>query len=96
LFCHFPGLGKQITTLAGQKDCDVVGLWKRSIINHLHWTACTAQGDPDMALAIWKSGVNHIRDVHQHDDPIYPQCQHAPLPPDRETQWLQPGMWVAL
>ena len=63
------------------------------MVNHIHWTACTAKDDPSLALyiAIWKSGINHIRNIHHHQDDIYPECQHAPLPQDKDTAWLRPG-----
>ena len=87
---------KQIKTLAQKKDCEIVGRWRKSITNHLYWTSLAAGGNAELAVAMWKSGANHIRNIHQHEDPLYPQCQHEPLPHDRETAWLQPGITICL
>ena len=36
-FNWFVGLRKELEAAAKQKDCNIIGNWQRSIINHLYW-----------------------------------------------------------
>eukprot|EP00057_Strongylocentrotus_purpuratus_P024708 XP_011679182.1 PREDICTED: uncharacterized protein LOC105445380 [Strongylocentrotus purpuratus] len=43
------GIKKKITAVAKMKDCELAGLWQRSIINHVYWCASsTPDGDGEM------------------------------------------------
>ena len=40
------GFRKKVLALAKQKDCQLVGEWERSLVNHLYWcVVSTADGD---------------------------------------------------
>ncbi len=46
-------------------------LWRPAIVDHLHWTsASTPDGDPDVIEAKWQSMVNHVQDIHEHDNSV--------------------------
>ncbi|CAM4529848.1 unnamed protein product, partial [Leuciscus chuanchicus] len=45
--------------------------------NHIYWTAASFSSGPER-VAKWTSILNHIQDMHTHDDPIFP---HFTFPP---------------
>ena len=91
------GLGKKIDSLSRKRDCEEVGAWKKSIINHMYFVGAEAPVDDDReksAEAMWLSVVNHIQDIHEHQSDLYPMCGHAHLKDDeRNKQWLVPGKY---
>ncbi|XP_026064662.1 uncharacterized protein LOC113047488 isoform X2 [Carassius auratus] len=70
------GLSKKLEQIARDKDCSIVKKWQHSIRNHLYWTAASSTSGLEK-VAKWKSLINHIQDVHIHDDLLYPQCEHS-------------------
>lgn len=88
-------MGKKIDTLARKRDCEDAGLWKKSIVNHMYYVGAEAPIDDERAdtiEAIWLSVVNHIQDIHEHDNELYPMCGHPHLrDEDRNRQWLVAG-----
>ncbi|XP_073731245.1 uncharacterized protein [Misgurnus anguillicaudatus] len=50
--------------------------WISAIRNHMYWTAASSKTGPER-VAKWTSLLNHVRDVHAHDDPIFPKCLHT-------------------
>ncbi|XP_059904876.1 uncharacterized protein LOC132455147 isoform X3 [Gadus macrocephalus] len=84
-------LGKALD--AASKECDQLQLWRPAIVNHLYWTAAsTPDGNPAVMEAKWRSLVNHIQDIHDHDTPAFSSCAHGPLDEDqRNKEWLDPG-----
>ena len=36
-----PGIAKAITAAAKKKSCEVLGIWKKAIINNLYWCVCS-------------------------------------------------------
>jgi hypothetical protein len=92
---YIPGLGKKIDALAKKRGFSDVGLWKKSIVNHMYWVAAsTPTGDPETMVAKWQSINNHIANIHQHrDNQLYPQCSHGPLVGAAgDKEWLRPGI----
>lgn len=78
--------------VAKKSGCEVAGLWRKSIVNHVYYVAATAQGDEDLLEAMWTSLGNHIQNVHEHDSDLYEMCGHPPLiEEDRTKEWLVPG-----
>ena len=44
-----------------------------------------------MLEEMWKSVTNHIQDIHDGHNELYPECAHGPLDEDeRDKEWLQP------
>lgn len=86
---HFCFIGLQKKLLALSKRRVAFGYfseWIRSIVNHVHWVVKTSEGEERMAK--WNSLLNHLTNVHNHDDPLYPQCAHTEL----NRKWVDKGM----
>ena len=50
-----------MNALAKQKECDIIGKWEKSVINHLYWcVSSTTADDQTLLKAKWLSLVNHI------------------------------------
>jgi len=86
------GVCKKLEVVANSKGCQDVRGWIHSIVNHLYWSAATSTGSED-TVAKWKSVVNHIQDVHTHDDWHFPACEHGPID---STKWLLPCKYRVL
>ncbi|XP_028291221.1 uncharacterized protein LOC114454733 isoform X3 [Gouania willdenowi] len=87
--CHIAkGISKRIDIISKQKDCQKLKKWKKSINNHLYWTAATSTTGPER-VAKWTSILNHIQDIHTHEDPLYPTCLHEVQPVRDKNKWLQ-------
>ncbi|XP_067280190.1 uncharacterized protein [Pseudorasbora parva] len=84
------GLSKKLKKISKDKDCEVVKKWQQSIKNHVFWTAATSHTHEERA-AKWKSLINHIQDIHVHDDPSYPQCEHDIRQSTDRRKWFRPG-----
>ncbi|XP_056608949.1 uncharacterized protein LOC130426283 isoform X2 [Triplophysa dalaica] len=84
------GLSKKLEHIGRDKDCQVVKKWQRSIKNHVYWTAASSK-TAEERVAKWTSMVNHIQDIHVHDDPAYPQCAHEIRASKDRRKWFQQG-----
>ncbi|XP_034074062.1 uncharacterized protein LOC117547417 isoform X1 [Gymnodraco acuticeps] len=83
------GISKQLEKAAKKKDCEKLRGWVKSIRNHIYWTAATSTTGPER-VAKWTSILNHVQDIHSHDDPLFPKCLH-PLR-IAQYQWMAAGM----
>ncbi|XP_026080665.1 uncharacterized protein LOC113057435 isoform X2 [Carassius auratus] len=89
--CHFEkGLSKKLDKLAKKKDCELLRPWLRSIRNHVYWCATSSTSGPEK-VAKWTSLVNHLQNVHTHDNPIFPKCQHPLVASNNQKKWFQQG-----
>ncbi|XP_056612376.1 uncharacterized protein LOC130428401 [Triplophysa dalaica] len=84
------GLSKKLEQIGRDKDCQVVKKWQQSIKNHVYWTAASSR-TAEERVAKWTSMVNHIQDIHAHDDPAYPQCAHEIRATKDRSKWFQQG-----
>lgn len=84
------GLSKKLDALAKRQDCEVVQKWVPGIKNHMFWTASSSKTGAEK-VAKWTSLVNHIQDVHEHDDPLYPKCAHPIKVSTDRKKWFKPG-----
>ncbi|KAL1471345.1 hypothetical protein MTO96_039994, partial [Rhipicephalus appendiculatus] len=82
------GLKKQLMAATKSRGCEAIGLWIKSINNHLYFSVKAGGGDGDMAVAIWLSILNHLKDKHKGHSVLYPKCQHNKL---EARKWLRPG-----
>ncbi|XP_028440293.1 uncharacterized protein LOC114559680 isoform X2 [Perca flavescens] len=91
-------LQKALDTVAKEKDCEDLKLWRPAIINHLYWTASSSpNGDPDKMEAKWQSMLNQVQDIHEHSYLSFLQCAHPLLKGEgRNKQWLEPGSTAAI
>ena len=87
----FLGLSKKLSALSKNKECQVVAKWLPCIKNHIYWCATSSTTGPEK-VAKWTSLLNHVQNVHTHEDPLFPKCVH----PDKESRdpnkWFQPGL----
>ncbi len=65
--------------------------WMKSINNHIYWTAAGSTSEPER-IAKWAAILNHVRDVHTHEDPLYPKCEHVIRKTTDKSKWLQAGI----
>lgn len=84
------GLSKKLDKIAKEKDCQEVRKWQRSIKNHVYWTATSSTSGQEK-VAKWKSLVNHLQDIHTHEDPLFPKCEHPEKSSTDPSKWLQPA-----
>ena len=84
------GFHKKLDALAKQKDCELIGKWERSIINHLYWcVASTPSGDRETMKMKWLSLDNHVHKVHFGHHELFPECSHGPLDEQgRNKKWF--------
>ncbi len=69
--------------MAREKDCELVGEWKRSIINQ-------PTGDGELITAKWISLDNHIHNKHQGHGKPFSKCAHKPLKrAGRKKKWFK-------
>jgi hypothetical protein len=80
------GLTKKLEALGNQREGHEVRTWTKSIINHLYWSAASSACG-DEVVAKWESIVNHVQNVHEHDNWMFPRCLHGELD---NRQWLLP------
>ncbi|XP_034081647.1 uncharacterized protein LOC117552380 [Gymnodraco acuticeps] len=87
---HFEkGLSKKLVKLSQNKDCKLLKRWLQSIKNHVYWSATSTTSGPDK-VARWTSVVNHLQNIHVHDDPLFPKCEHPERATTDENKWLKP------
>ncbi|KAG7455572.1 hypothetical protein JOB18_020270 [Solea senegalensis] len=88
---HFEkGLSKKLQKLAKNKDCQILNKWLHAIKNHVYYSATSSTSGREK-VANWTSMINHMQDVHTHDNPIYPKCAHADRVSKDKNKWFQPG-----
>lgn len=75
VFCfHCKELKKKLEAISKQKDCEKLKKWMKSINNHIYWTTAGSTSEPER-IAKWAAILNHVRDVHTHEDPSLPQVR---------------------
>uniref|UniRef100_A0A8C2PX67 Uncharacterized protein n=1 Tax=Cyprinus carpio TaxID=7962 RepID=A0A8C2PX67_CYPCA len=84
------GLGKKMDVLSKGKGLEDVGLWRKSVVNHLYWSATTSTTGEEI-VAKWSSVANHIQNIHSHENTLFPSCLHEPLVGDQTRHWLKPS-----
>lgn len=88
----YVGVSRKLESLAHQNGCQVVGEWIHSIVNHMYWAAASSITGEE-TVAKWVSVVNHVQNIHQHDDWQFPVCLHGPTD-DHEKKWLRPSEFI--
>ncbi|TRY94508.1 hypothetical protein DNTS_003537 [Danionella cerebrum] len=89
--CHLEkGLSKKLEKISQDKGCQIVKQWLQSIKKYMYWTAASSQSGEER-VAKWTSLINHIQDVHTHDNTAYPQCDHPVWVSKSRNEWFLPG-----
>ncbi|XDV11893.1 hypothetical protein PO909_000688 [Leuciscus waleckii] len=81
-------LTKKMDAMSKEKDCNKVKMWRKSIKNHLYWSA-SGSSNGEETVAKWTSLLNHIQNVHVHENPLFPKCLHPPS--TDKNKWLKPA-----
>ena len=89
--CFPIAFGKKIDALVKEKDCEIVGKWKKSLINHLYWAAVsTPDGNGELIQAKWQSVDNHIHNKHKEHGKLFPACKHKQVKKrGRKKKWFK-------
>lgn len=73
----------------------MLGPWIKAISCHMYHVAANAgvgEDRQERIEAMWLALVNHIQNVHHHENQLYPSCTHAPLPAEAPAKgWFIPG-----
>ena len=86
------GLKKKLNTASNSSGNSEIKDWIQGIINNVYWVAdSTPNGDGDLMLAKFSSIINHVMNVHRHENRLFPKCAHGELP---ERKWIQPGIFL--
>ncbi|XP_074543284.1 uncharacterized protein LOC141803222 [Halichoeres trimaculatus] len=80
-------ISKKLEKLCKLKDCEKLQKWKRTIENHVYWTAATSTTGPER-VAKWTSILNHVQNIHTHEDPLYPACLHEVGQTRDKNKWI--------
>ena len=67
--------------LSKEKECEVVGEWVKSMVNHLYWSAVsTPSSNGEKIQGKWLSLYNHIHNIHRGHSAAFPRCEHPGMP----------------
>ncbi|XP_077419660.1 uncharacterized protein LOC144050370 [Vanacampus margaritifer] len=83
------GISKQLKKISKMKDCEKLQKWMKSINSHVYWTAATSATGPER-VAKWTSILNHVLDIHEHEQPLFPACLHESHQTRDKNKWLSP------
>ncbi|XP_055366648.1 uncharacterized protein LOC121202406 [Betta splendens] len=84
------GITKKLENASKTKECEKLQTWIKAIRNHIYWTAATSSTGPER-IAKWMSLINHVQDVHTHEDPSFPNCLHPVKHTRDKHKWLSKG-----
>ena len=91
--CHSQlhlGFRKKVEALTEQKECELVGEWQCSLINHLYWCVVSTPIDEgEVIKAKWLSLDNHIHNQHSDYGELYPKCSHGELQGQDRHKWFK-------
>ncbi|XP_077427584.1 uncharacterized protein LOC144055469 isoform X3 [Vanacampus margaritifer] len=82
------GIAKKLDAISKTKGCEKLKLWIKSISNHVYFTAASCTSGPER-IARWKAILNHVQDIHTHEEPLYPICEHEIRKTTDKNKWLQ-------
>ena len=54
------GVSKKLAAAAKRRECEGLGEWIPSIINHFWWSAQTCGGDAEVLKEKWVSVIHHV------------------------------------
>lgn len=82
---------KKVDSIAKEKDCELVKEWRKSLVNHLYWSAVsTDDGNGDMIRAKWLSLDNHTHNKHKGHSKEFPSCKHKIIrKKNRRKKWFK-------
>ncbi len=87
------GLSKKLLKISQRKECEKLRKWLRSIKNHIYWTAAASSSGQER-VAKWTSILNHVQDIHTHEDAVFPRCLHPRRTSRDKSKWLRAGAFT--
>ncbi|XP_075536996.1 uncharacterized protein LOC142572060 [Dermacentor variabilis] len=82
------GLKKKLQAVSRSRGCGLIEEWITSIINHFYYSVKIGAGRGELAVAVWKSFLNHVQNKHCNHSDDYPHCEHGDLLP---RKWIFAG-----
>lgn len=82
------GVHKKLLAVAKRNDSKELKEWTQAVGNHLYWSAASSEGHKELIVPKWKSLLNHVRDIHSHEDALFLSCLHGDIEP---RNWLSTG-----
>lgn len=73
-----------------EKNCEVLELWIKPLVNHLYYCVTHSEGNPERAVSMWRSFNNHVCNIHEGHEGLYKRCLHPRLD-DKQRPWLLLG-----
>ncbi|KAM4620648.1 uncharacterized protein ACJ7VT_007296 [Polymixia lowei] len=84
------GVSEKLEKISKDKECKQLKKWLHSIKKHIYWTAASSTTGAER-VAKWTSIVDHVQDIHTHNNPIFPNCLHPERISRDKSKWLTPG-----
>ena len=80
MFHDITGLQKKLNKLSSKRVAyRQVGKWTKPLVNHLYKTIETTDKYSEKRTEMWKSSVNHVCNIHNHQSEAFPKCLHGEL-----------------
>ncbi|WAR31785.1 hypothetical protein MAR_034327 [Mya arenaria] len=79
------GVNKKLEAAGRKKGCEKLKMWARSISNHLYWCAASSAGNGPLVQAKWVSILNHVSNIHEGHNELFPTCLHGPV----DRNWVK-------
>lgn len=77
---YVTGLKKDLKAAAQKDSTGMVADWSKAIINHMYWVASSTPQNTenweDVVENKWKSAIEHVANIHRHNNSFYPRCEH--------------------
>ncbi len=87
------GVSKKLLKISQSKDREKLQKWLRSIKKHIYWTAASSSSGQER-VAKWTSILNHVQDIHTHEDPVFSRCLHPRRTTRDKSKWLRAGVFT--
>ena len=94
-FYFSAGFSKKLESIGKQRDCEKLKRWTKGMNNHVYFTAIGSTSGAER-VAKWTAMLDHVQDIHTHEDPFYPACEHAIRQTRDPTKYLQAGIHPTL
>ena len=87
---YVKNIKNKIYSFSGRKDCKILLLWQKSVINTIWYALADNKGNPERAKQVLVSILNHVSNIHSFSElPLFDQCAHEPL--EEERVWIEQG-----
>lgn len=82
----YVGIKKKLCKQAKIKGYSALSDWIKSITNHLYYSV-SYTSDRLTRKAVFLSLLNHVTNIHIHDDQLFPVCLHSTV----NRKWIRAG-----